>query len=51
MSLDGSGILKRDSWNQAYYGFEATPYGVLIEQRFHNPNAAPLVQAATGVAG
>lgn len=47
MSLEGAGILKRDSWNQAYYGFEATPFGILIERRFNNPNAAPLVQALT----
>jgi SH3 domain-containing YSC84-like protein 1 len=51
LSLEGAGILKRDSFNQAYYGFEATPFGILIERRFTNPNAAPLVQAVSAVAG
>jgi lipid-binding SYLF domain-containing protein len=51
VSLDGAGILKRESWNQAYYGFEATPYAIMIEQRLRNPAAAPLVQAVSGVAG
>ncbi|MBX6323781.1 MAG: lipid-binding SYLF domain-containing protein [Rhodospirillaceae bacterium] len=50
LSLEGAGILKRDSWNQAYYGFEATPFGILIARRFSNPNAAPLVQALTATA-
>jgi lipid-binding SYLF domain-containing protein len=45
VSLEGAGILKRDSWNANYYGSGATPYAILIERRFSNPNAQPLLDA------
>lgn len=45
VSLEGAGILKRDSWNEGYYGAGATPYGILIEGRFTNPNAQILRDA------
>lgn len=45
VSLEGAGILKRDSWNAGYYGTGATPYAILIERRFSNPNAQPLRDA------
>jgi lipid-binding SYLF domain-containing protein len=41
VSLEGAGILKRDSWNASYYGTGATPYAIVIERRFTNPNAQP----------
>ncbi len=45
VSLEGAGILKRDSWNASYYGTGATPYAIVIERRFNNPNAQPLRDA------
>jgi lipid-binding SYLF domain-containing protein len=45
LSLEGAGVLKRDEWNQAYYGADATPYAILIERRLGNPGADGLVQA------
>lgn len=45
LSLEGAGILKRDSYNEAYYGAGATPYGITIEGRFSNPNAQILRDA------
>lgn len=45
VSLEGAGILKRDSWNANYYGSGATPYAIVIERRFSNPNAQPLRDA------
>jgi lipid-binding SYLF domain-containing protein len=45
VSLEGAGVLKRDSWNTAYYGSGATPYAILIQRRYSNPNAQPLRDA------
>jgi len=45
LSLEGAGILKRDSYNEAYYGQGATPYGIVIESRYSNPNAQQLRDA------
>ncbi len=45
VSLEGAGILKRESWNASYYGTGATPYAIVIERRFSNPNAQPLRDA------
>jgi lipid-binding SYLF domain-containing protein len=42
VSFDGAGVLKRDSWNAAYYGAGATPYAILIERKVSNPNARVL---------
>src|SRR5690606_36917279 len=45
LSLEGAAILKRDSYNRNYYGQGATPYAIVIEQRFSNPNAQSLRDA------
>lgn len=45
LSLEGAGILKRESWNTGYYGAGATPYAILIQRRYSNPNAQPLRDA------
>jgi lipid-binding SYLF domain-containing protein len=45
MSFDGAGVLKRDDYNTAYYGQGATPYGIVIDQRFANPAARSLRDA------
>jgi SH3 domain-containing YSC84-like protein 1 len=45
VSFEGAAVLKRESWNIAYYGEGATPYAILIERKFTNPNARPLLNA------
>jgi lipid-binding SYLF domain-containing protein len=45
VSFEGAAVLKRDSWNTAYYGKGATPYAILIQRRFTNPNARALLSA------
>ena len=45
VSFEGAGVLKRDSWNTAYYGQGATPYAILIERKFTNPNSRVLLGA------
>jgi len=47
ISLEGAGILKRDSWNSAYYGAGATPYAILIEGKVQNPNSQSLRDSLT----
>jgi lipid-binding SYLF domain-containing protein len=45
ISFEGAGILKRDSWNEAYYGKGATPYDIVIARKLTNPNAQQLKNA------
>ncbi len=45
VSFEGAGVLKRDSWNTAYYGPGATPHAILIERTVANPNARVLLSA------
>ncbi len=45
LSLDGTVVGARDSFNQAYYGAGATPYGILIERKHTSPGASALHQA------
>jgi len=45
VSLDGAGILKRDSWNAAYYGKGATPYAIVIQGKYQNPNTHQLLNS------
>lgn len=45
VSFEGAGILKRDSWNAAYYGAGATPYDIVIARKLSNPNAQQLKNA------
>jgi lipid-binding SYLF domain-containing protein len=45
LSLDGSVIAVRDSWNHAYYGKNVTPTDILVRRTVSNPQAAPLVDA------
>lgn len=45
VSFEGAGILKRDEWNEGYYGAGATPHAILIENKFSNPGAEPLLKA------
>lgn len=42
VSFEGAAVLKRESWNIAYYGEGATPYAILIERKFTNPNTRVL---------
>ncbi len=45
VSFNGAGILKKDEWNHAYYGPNATPYGIVIERKFQNPNTKALLNS------
>ncbi len=45
VSFEGAGILKRDSWNEAYYGAGATPYDIVIARKLSNPNAQQIKNA------
>ena len=45
LSLDGSGILKRDSWNNEYYGFNAQPADIVLNGKWQNKNAQILRDA------
>lgn len=45
VSFSGAGMLKKDEWNHAYYGPNATPYGIVIERKFQNPNTKALLNS------
>jgi lipid-binding SYLF domain-containing protein len=45
VSFEGAAVLKRDTWNAAYYGPGATPHAILIERKVANPNARVLLSA------
>jgi lipid-binding SYLF domain-containing protein len=45
ISFSGAGILKNDDDNHAYYGPNATPYGIVIERKFSNPNTQSLLNS------
>ncbi|MDQ7251234.1 lipid-binding SYLF domain-containing protein [Dongia sedimenti] len=45
ISFNGAGILKNDDDNHAYYGPNATPYGIVIERKFQNPNTQSLLNS------
>jgi len=44
-SLEGAGILKRDSWNGEYYAAGAQPSDIVITRKYSNHNAQILVDA------
>ena len=41
-SLEGSGILPRDSWNAAYYGGAPHPADIVLDRRLDNPQSIRL---------
>jgi lipid-binding SYLF domain-containing protein len=45
ISLSGAGILKNDDYNTAYYGAGATPYAIVIQRKFQNPNTRALLNS------
>ena len=45
VSFEGAGIIKKDDWNRAYYGQGATPRGIVIENKFGNPNTQALLKS------
>lgn len=47
VSFEGAGMLKKDSWNRAYYGEGASPYAIVIQRKFQNPNATSLINAVS----
>ena len=44
-SLEGAGILKRDSWNGEYYAAGAQPADIVVNRKYSNHNAQILVDA------
>ena len=44
-SLDGAGIIKRDDWNDGFYGKGSTPHAIIFDGKLSNPKADPLRQA------
>jgi SH3 domain-containing YSC84-like protein 1 len=51
ISVDGSVVAVRDSWNNAYYGKSVTPTDILVRGAASNSHAAPLIAALTKIAG
>src|SRR5689334_23789912 len=45
VSFEGAGIIKKDAWNHAYYGQGATPQGIVVENKFRNPNTQALLNS------
>jgi len=45
VAFNGAGILKNDAYNHAYYGPDATPYAIVIERKFSNPNTKTLLNS------
>jgi lipid-binding SYLF domain-containing protein len=45
VSFEGAGIIKKDAWNHAYYGQGATPRGIVVENKFKNPNTQALLNS------
>ena len=45
VSFEGAGIIKKDDWNHAYYGQGATPRGIVMENKFKNPNTQALLSS------
>jgi lipid-binding SYLF domain-containing protein len=45
ISFNGAGILKNDDDNHAYYGPTATPYGIVVDRKFQNPNTQSLLNS------
>jgi lipid-binding SYLF domain-containing protein len=45
VAFNGAGILKNDDYNHAYYGPDATPYAIVIERKFTNPNTKTLLNS------
>jgi lipid-binding SYLF domain-containing protein len=45
ISLDGSGIFKRDGWNAEYYGPNAQPVDIVLKGKWTNKNAQILRDA------
>ena len=45
LSLDGSGIFKRDGWNNEYYGSNAQPVDIVLNGKYTNKNAQILRDA------
>lgn len=44
-SLDGAGIIRRDDWNDEFYGKGAMPHAIIFDGKLSNPKADPLRQA------
>jgi SH3 domain-containing YSC84-like protein 1 len=49
ISLDGSVVAVRDSWNSAYYGKSVTPTDILVRRTVSNPQSASLIAVVAKV--
>jgi lipid-binding SYLF domain-containing protein len=49
-SLSGAVVAVRDALNQAYYGKDVTPTGILIQRQVTNPRASGLIEAVAKAA-
>lgn len=47
-SFDGAGIIKRDDWNDDFYGKGTTPHAIIYDAKVSNPKADPLRQTLQG---
>jgi lipid-binding SYLF domain-containing protein len=45
VSLDGTVITPDVGWDKAVYGNDATPEGILVQQRFTSPLSDSLIKA------
>ena len=50
VTVEGAVIVIRKSWNNAYYGKEASPMDILVRRNVRNKHAAALVNAVTKTA-
>src|SRR3546814_12124459 len=50
-SLEGAVVARRDDWNESFYGPGASVNAIVVERRFGNRKADPLLQALAEVAG
>lgn len=49
LTLNGSLIKPRDSYNEAYYGHAESPTDIVIRHAVHNPGAASLIKALSSI--
>ena len=45
IAFDGAGVVKREDWNRAYYGKDATTYAIVMQGKFANKGADRLRRA------
>ena len=51
VSVEGSVVDVRQSWNRAYFGEDLRPSDILLQGRGENPQSAPLLEAVAKLSG